>query len=202
MLERAGRVDEAILILGKDTAERRCLTQNTLTAYAELLARHGRIAVAEPGFSRYDCSNLLGLLVHLLHERPQELLHLLDHSLTVPHQGDEEFQHSRRAFALAGLGRVEEAMAVVEAHSDPWSDTGIARAGPSSTAGRLAAAAAELRDVGTVKAREELFEVLVQQGQAAGAMAAHLQGGRTAGRRSKAPFRSSPRGRVSLEPPF
>ena len=43
VLERAGRVDEAIRVLGADVATgHRCLT-NTLTCYAELLARHGRI---------------------------------------------------------------------------------------------------------------------------------------------------------------
>ncbi|MGW2824697.1 hypothetical protein ACWC24_27405 [Streptomyces sp. NPDC001443] len=239
VLERGGRVDEAMRILGEDTAGYRCRDQGTLIAYAELLARHGRldelrelatgrdahtvlpkyasslrdhgraqeaekvmrealaaddrlgyrawlasvllrdgrlddaIAVAEPGFSRYDCSNLLAPLATELLDRPEELLHLLDHPLTVPHHGHEEFQHWWRAFALAGLGRVEEAIAVVEAHPDPWTDPRIVRAGLLGVAGRLAAAAAELRDHGTVEAREELFDVLVRQGQAAEAMAVH-----------------------------
>ncbi|MGY1578471.1 tetratricopeptide repeat protein [Streptomyces sp. MN13] len=43
VLERAGRADEAIRILGEDVAARRYLVQNTVTAYAELLARQGRI---------------------------------------------------------------------------------------------------------------------------------------------------------------
>ncbi|MEU8431597.1 hypothetical protein AB0F18_01575 [Streptomyces sp. NPDC029216] len=42
VLERAGRADEAIRILGEDIAAHHYLTQNTLTAHAELLARHGR----------------------------------------------------------------------------------------------------------------------------------------------------------------
>jgi hypothetical protein len=41
--ERAGRAGEAVRILGEDIAEDRHLTQNTLTACAELLARHGRL---------------------------------------------------------------------------------------------------------------------------------------------------------------
>ncbi|WP_328498608.1 hypothetical protein OHS59_42130 [Streptomyces sp. NBC_00414] len=239
VLERAGRADEAIRILGEDMTEGRHLTQNTLTAYAELLARHDRldelrelatgdrartvldiyagalrdrgraeeaetvmrdalaaddwvgyrswlssvllldgrlddaITVAEPGFSWYDCSNLLSPLVHPLLDRPEELLRLLEHPLTVPHHGHQEFQHHWLAFALAGLGRAEEAIAVVEAHPDPWTDSSIVRAGLLSTAGHLAAAAAELRDRGTIEARRELFEVLVRQGRAAEAIAVH-----------------------------
>ncbi|MEU5507606.1 tetratricopeptide repeat protein [Streptomyces fungicidicus] len=239
VLERAGRAAEAIRILGEDIAGRRFFAQNTLAAYAELLALHGlldelrelatgqdahavlhlyadalrdrgraedaetvmrdaiatddwvgyrawlssallqdgrlddAITVAEPGFSWYDCSNLLAPLVHPLLDRPQGLLHLLEHSLTVPHHGHEEFQHCWRAHALAGLGRTQEAIAMVEAHPDPWTDPCIVRAGLLSTAGLLAAAATELRGRGTIKAREELFDVLVQQGQAVEAIAVH-----------------------------
>lgn len=268
VLERAGRADKAIRILGEDMARRRFLSENTLTAYAELLARHGRleelrelasgqdahsvldiharalrehgraeeaetvmreaiaaddwvgyrawlssvlledgrlddaIAVAEPGFSWYDCSNLLAPLVYPLLDRPAELLHLLDHPLTVPHHGHQEFQHWWRAFALAGLGRAEEAIAVVEAHPDPWTDPRIIRAGLLSTAGRLAEAAAELRDLGTIAAREELFEVLVQQGQATEAITAHPTVAEQ--RAAKAKTESVPLGEdgYSAEPPF
>lgn len=43
ILERAGRVDEAVRVLGADVAAGRFLVQNTLTAYAELLQRNGRM---------------------------------------------------------------------------------------------------------------------------------------------------------------
>ncbi|MYV97568.1 hypothetical protein [Streptomyces sp. SID3343] len=43
VLERSGRVDEAIRILGADVATRRYGPENTVESYAELLARHGRI---------------------------------------------------------------------------------------------------------------------------------------------------------------
>ncbi|MFD4863417.1 tetratricopeptide repeat protein [Streptomyces atratus] len=272
VLERAGRADEAIRILGQDIAGRRFLAQNTLTAYAELLARHSRldelrelstgqdahtvldiyagalrdhgraeeaetvmrdaiaaddwvgyrawlsstllrdgrlddaITVAEPGFSWYDCSNLLAPLVSLL-DRPEELLHLLEHPLTVPHHGHEEFQHSWRAFALADLGRVDEAIALAEAHPDPWIDPRIVKAGLLSTAGHLNAATTELRALGTIKAREELFEVLIRQGQAAEAIAVHptVAEQRAARQRvaeskpESVPLRE---GGYSLEPPF
>ncbi|MFI2471695.1 hypothetical protein ACH475_35900 [Streptomyces globisporus] len=43
VLERAGRADEAVRILGQGIAGRLSLAQNTLIIYAELLARHGRL---------------------------------------------------------------------------------------------------------------------------------------------------------------
>ncbi len=43
MLERMDRVDEAIRVLGADIAVKRYGTQNTPTAYAELLSRHGQL---------------------------------------------------------------------------------------------------------------------------------------------------------------
>ncbi|SEL33124.1 tetratricopeptide repeat protein [Streptacidiphilus jiangxiensis] len=43
VLERSGRVDEAIRLLGADVAERRYGPQNNVQFYAELLARHERI---------------------------------------------------------------------------------------------------------------------------------------------------------------
>ncbi|WP_424921989.1 hypothetical protein [Streptomyces sp. wa1] len=43
VLERAGRVDEAVRVLKADIAAGRFLVQNTLTAYAELCQRNGRM---------------------------------------------------------------------------------------------------------------------------------------------------------------
>ncbi|MFD8079736.1 tetratricopeptide repeat protein [Streptomyces sp. NPDC059718] len=43
VLERSGRVDEAIGLLGADVAARRYGPRNTVEFYTELLARHGRI---------------------------------------------------------------------------------------------------------------------------------------------------------------
>lgn len=43
VLERSGRVDEAIRLLGADVAARRYGPQNNIEFYAELLARHGRV---------------------------------------------------------------------------------------------------------------------------------------------------------------
>ncbi|MFG2340511.1 tetratricopeptide repeat protein [Streptomyces yangpuensis] len=267
VLERAGRADEAIGILGRDVAERRFLSQNTLTAYAELLARHSRldalrelaaggdahtvlgiyasalrdhghadeaeavmraaiaaddwvghrawlsatllldgrlddaIAVAERGFGWYDCSNLLAPLVVLL-DRPEDVLHLLQHPSVVPHHGHEEFQHQWLARALAGLGRVDEAIALVEAHPAPWTDPRIVRAGLLDTAGRPDEAAAELRALGTVEAREKLCEVMIRQGRPAEAIAVHpTVVEQRAARPKPAPVARDENG-YSLEPPF
>ncbi|MGX1546111.1 tetratricopeptide repeat protein [Streptomyces adustus] len=43
VLERSGRVDEAIRLLGADVAARRYGPENTVVFYVELLARHGRV---------------------------------------------------------------------------------------------------------------------------------------------------------------
>ncbi|MGQ4729787.1 tetratricopeptide repeat protein [Streptomyces sp. Ju416(a)] len=43
VLERSGRAEEAVRVLGGDIADDRYLTQNTLEAYAELLQRQGRM---------------------------------------------------------------------------------------------------------------------------------------------------------------
>lgn len=122
----------------------------------------------------------------------------------MPHHGHEEFQHWWRAFA--SLGRAEEAIAVVEAHPAPWTDPRIVRADLLSTAGHLAAATIELQDLGTIKAREALFEVLVRQGRAAEAVAAHptVAEQRAAKRQAaEAKTESVPRENgYFLEPPF
>lgn len=43
VLERAGRVDEAIRVFGTHVTDRRVRNENTLTRYARLLARHDRL---------------------------------------------------------------------------------------------------------------------------------------------------------------
>ncbi|MER6523043.1 hypothetical protein ABT246_40295 [Streptomyces sp. NPDC001553] len=268
VLERAGHTDEAIRILGQDIAGHHYLTQNALTAYAGLLARHGRldelrelatgqnahsvldvyagalrdhgraeeaetvmreaiaaddwvgyrawlssallrdgrlddaIAVAEPGFGWYDCSNLLVPLVYPLLDRPEELLHLVEHPRVVPHHDHEEFQHWWRALALAGLGRVDEAIVLAEADPRPWTDPRIVKADLLSTAGQFDAAAAELRALGTIKAREELCEVLVRQGQAAEAIAIHPTAAEQRAAKPKPEPVPLDENGYSLEPPF
>ncbi|MDQ0847602.1 hypothetical protein [Streptomyces sp. V1I6] len=133
-LRDRGRVQEA------ETVMREAIAVDDWVGYrawlSSALLQDGRlddaITVAEPTFSWYYCSNLLAPLVYPLLDQPEELLYLLDHPLTVPHHGHEEFQHLWRAFALAGLGRAEEAITVVEAH--PIRGPTPASSGPASSA--------------------------------------------------------------------
>ncbi|MFI7386242.1 hypothetical protein [Streptomyces sp. NPDC049813] len=90
----------------------------------------------------------------------------------MPHHDHEEFQHWWRAWALAGLGRVDEAITVA-ALDPPWTDPRIAEATLLKRAGRLADAADALRALGTIEARQELCEVLVLQGRADEAISVH-----------------------------
>lgn len=70
VLERTGRADEAIGILGQDIAADHYLTQKTLTAYAGLLARHGPgIAPATRSGHRAPSAPLATVL-HLLGPLP------------------------------------------------------------------------------------------------------------------------------------
>ncbi|MFE4526809.1 hypothetical protein ACFRMO_25200 [Streptomyces anulatus] len=172
---------------------------------SSMLLAEGRlddaIDIAEPGFGWYDCSNLLAPLVHPLLDRPEELLYLVEHPRVVPHYGHEEFQHWWRAWALAGLGRADEAITVAGLDR-PWTDPRIVKADLLRRAGRLDDAADELRALGTIKAREELCEVLVLQGRADEAIAVHPT---VAEQRAAEPKpKPAPLGKngYSLEPPF
>lgn len=69
-----GLADEAIRILGRDIAGRRFFAQNTLTAYAELLARHGRLDALRELATGGDARAVLGIYAQALrdHGRAEE----------------------------------------------------------------------------------------------------------------------------------
>ncbi|WP_437022604.1 tetratricopeptide repeat protein [Streptomyces sp. enrichment culture] len=201
-LRRHGRAEEAEAVMrnaiaADDWVGYRAWLSSMLLAESRL---DDAIAVAEPGFGWYDCSNLLAPLAHLLLDRPEELLRLVEHPSVVPHYGHEEFQHWWRAWALVGLGRVDDAIAVAEADPRPWADLRIVKADLLRKVGCLDAAADELRALGTIRAREELCEILILQGRAAEAIAVHP----TVTEQRAAGPKPAPRGEngYSLEPPF
>ncbi|MFE0962643.1 tetratricopeptide repeat protein [Streptomyces fungicidicus] len=69
VLERAGRAAEAIRILGEDIAGRRFFAQNTLAAYAELLALHGLLDELRELATGQDAHAVLHLYADALRDR-------------------------------------------------------------------------------------------------------------------------------------
>ncbi|WP_326590430.1 hypothetical protein [Streptomyces brevispora] len=86
--------------------------------------------------------------------------------------------------------------------ADPrsWADLGIVKADLLGRAGRLDAAADELRALGTIKAREELCEILILEGRTAEAVTVHP----TVTEQRAAEPKPAPRGEneYCLDPPF
>ncbi len=118
MLERAGRADEAIRILGEDIARRRFLSEDTLVAYAELLARHGRLDELRELATGQDARTTLPVHARALwdHGRVREAETVMRDALAADDwDGYRAWLSSAlwRAFALAGLGRAER--------RSPWS---------------------------------------------------------------------------------
>lgn len=232
VLERVGRADEAIRLLGADFAAGRFPSQNILIYYARLLARHDRLGelrdlatgskasvvlevyadalrdrgraeeaealvrefiavtgclghraylsrvlladgrvddsveVAEPAFGFYDCSNLLVPLVYGLLDRPQELLRVLDHPSVKAQEDHEEYGAWWRPTALASLGRHEEAIDLLTRSRDKSTDHDTMTAHLLHLAGHTDMAIAHLRTVPSLKARQDLGELLIQLGRA------------------------------------
>ncbi|MFE1854680.1 tetratricopeptide repeat protein [Streptomyces sp. NPDC059489] len=111
VLERAGRVEEAIRLLGADVAGRRYLVRNTVESYAALLARHGRIEeLRELGTGEHATAAL---------EHYTKALEDLDRdheAETVLREIIEATDHSNHRSTLVGLlarqGRIDEAVEV------------------------------------------------------------------------------------------
>jgi hypothetical protein len=110
VLERSGRAEEAIRRLGRDVTEKRYGPQNTLSFYAELLARHGRVeelrALATGGHALVFREHYVAVLERLGRAAEAEAF-LREPTETPDH-------HSARASTLTALlarqGRLEEAV--------------------------------------------------------------------------------------------
>ncbi|MFI6038479.1 hypothetical protein ACIBBD_30950 [Streptomyces sp. NPDC051315] len=111
VLERAGRVDEAVRRLGADVTSCRYLVQNTVEFYAELLARHGRIDELRELATGDHATAALKPYVKALEDRGRaqeaeiilrEIIHATDH----PHH------RSTLVDLLARQGRIDDAVEV------------------------------------------------------------------------------------------
>ncbi|GLX37600.1 hypothetical protein Sros01_36730 [Streptomyces roseochromogenus] len=121
VLERSGRAEEAMRILGADVAARQYGPQNTVETYAELLARHGRIEellqAAHDGHAREALPPLVGALKDA--GRADEAETILRTFIA-----DSDYPDSYQALLmdlLAGQERIDEAVeAVRPTFADPW----------------------------------------------------------------------------------
>lgn len=122
VLERSGRVDEAISVLGTDVAARRYGPQNTVETYVGLLARHGRIeelhrAVTTGGHAREALRPLVGALQDAGRTGEAETL-LRELIAATDYPGSCQ---SLLMDLLAGQDRIDEAVEVVRpTFEDPW----------------------------------------------------------------------------------
>jgi tetratricopeptide (TPR) repeat protein len=121
VLERSGRADEAIRILGADVATRRFGPRTTVESYTELLARHGRIEELRRAATGGHAREALGPLVKTLEEagRAGEAETILREFIaTTDHPLDSQ---SLLLELLARQKRFDEAVeAVRSTFEDPW----------------------------------------------------------------------------------
>ncbi|MFJ3841312.1 tetratricopeptide repeat protein [Streptomyces sp. NPDC090054] len=121
VLERSGRVEEAIRILGADVAARRYGPQNTVQSYVELLARHGRIEELRQAATGGQAREALPPLVSALKDagRAREAETLLRGFIAAT-----DYPGSFQALLmglLAEQGRIDEAVEVVRpTFENPW----------------------------------------------------------------------------------
>ncbi|WP_159401267.1 tetratricopeptide repeat protein, partial [Streptomyces sp. NRRL B-24484] len=125
VLERSGRVDEAIALLGADVAARRYGPQNTVEFYADLLARNGRIDELRDLATGPQQPTVSAAYVTALQDLGRSgeaeafLRGLVD---TVTHPTRYE---SALLVLLARQGRFDEAVAVVAHTFDDLHDTNL-----------------------------------------------------------------------------
>ncbi|MEV7864403.1 hypothetical protein AB0O86_38160 [Streptomyces hirsutus] len=113
VLERAGRAEEAIRILGQDMAARRFLTQNTLIAYAELLARYGRLDELRELSTGQDAHTVLDIYAGALreHGRAEEAETVMRDAIAAD---DQVGYRAWLSSTLLRDGRLDDAIAVAE----------------------------------------------------------------------------------------
>ncbi|MEU3657283.1 hypothetical protein AB0E67_31730 [Streptomyces sp. NPDC032161] len=121
VLERSGRVDEAIRILGADVAARRYGPQNTVQSYAELLARHGRmeeLRQAATGGHAREAFRPLVMALENAGRAPEGETMLREFIDTTDYPRNYQ---SLLMELLARQGRIDEAVeAVRTTFEDPW----------------------------------------------------------------------------------
>ncbi|MET9607281.1 hypothetical protein ABZZ17_19725 [Streptomyces sp. NPDC006512] len=113
VLERSGRVEEAIQILGADVAARRYGPRNTVASYAELLARHGRIEELRQAATGGHAREALAPLVRILEGagragEAEAMLRAFITTAECPRNGQYLLMN-----LLAGQHRIDEALEAV-----------------------------------------------------------------------------------------
>ncbi|MEW2063744.1 hypothetical protein AB0899_23775 [Streptomyces sp. NPDC007002] len=121
VLERSGRAEEAIRVLGDDVAEHRYGPRNTVQSYAQLLARHGRVEQLQQAVTGGHAREALRPLTKAFTAagRAQDAEEILRrHIATAEYPGNEQW------FLIEFLieqRRFEEAIAVGRrTFEDPW----------------------------------------------------------------------------------
>ncbi|MEW1551826.1 tetratricopeptide repeat protein [Streptomyces tsukubensis] len=172
-----------------------------------VLLKDGRlddaIDIAAPAFGDYDCSNLLAPLIQVLEGRPEDLLHLLDHPAARAQENHPEFRSWWRPTALARLGRYEEAIDLLnQAPPVWWTDPDTMPAHLLNLAGHTDRAIDHLRTLTSIEAREDLGELLIEQGRPDEGLAVYPTAAEQ--RAAREARETTPLGDngYSLEPPF
>ncbi|WP_260610808.1 lipopolysaccharide assembly protein LapB [Streptomyces sp. WAC06614] len=118
LLERMHRADEAIRVLGTDIAATRYGTQNTLTAYAELLSRHGRLDVLRELATGEHAHTVLDIFAGALRDcgRADEAETVMREAIAAD---DWVGYRAWLSVTLLHDGRLDDAIAVAEPRPSP-----------------------------------------------------------------------------------
>ncbi|MFC8719026.1 hypothetical protein [Kitasatospora sp. NPDC057198] len=189
VLERCGRVDEAVDLLAADVAARRYGPQNNVEHYARLLARHGRIDALRD-LAGTEPRAAVTVYVRVLEDagRYDEAIALTEgRSPEFLSENEEFWLRSNRWWLLGEAGRARGAIAEIEAlppgDAAETEERELTVTGLPARDGRTEEAAL-LRRLPIARAGTRLAELLLRQGHLAEALDAALDAvGRRAGRR-------------------